>query len=1039
MIAQLLRFALRQRFITLVCGLALIGLGIWAFEQLQIEAYPDISDTQVVVITLFPGRAAEEVEQQVTIPIERALNSVPNVIARRSRTIFGLSVVELTFSYGTNDYFARQVALEHLRDADLPDNVTPTLGPLSTPIGELYRYSLTGPHSDTLKLREIQDWIVTPRFLQVSGVADVTPFGGLVKQYQVEIDPRTLSKYNLSIAQVAQAVGANSANAGGALLDNGQQSMVVRGVGLVQSVHDIENVVVNETKGVPVYVRDLGCVKIGAAPPTGIFGVDDNSGGVEGIVLMRRGENPSEVLDGIKEAVNELNSTRLPDGIRIVPIYDRTDLVHNTLHTVSHTLLEGLVIVVAVLFLFLGSVRAALLTAITIPLSLLFAFVCMHFTGIPANLLSLGALDFGIIVDGTLIMVEHIVSSLAERREYAPAGETDKQRSSGVLRTILDAALEVERPIFFSLIIIIAAYIPLFTLERVERRLFTPMAFTVCYALLGSMLLALTLIPVLATYLFGRGATAWDNPVLRWIQRGYGWILARVMQRPWAVVGISVAIVVAALSLGTQLGSEFLPQLDEGVIWVRANLAPGVSVQESAAVAGKIRGILRSFGEVQLVSSQTGRNDSGTDPYGPNRNELFVALKPYDTWSSGRNKPQLVEAFAKRLQNEIPGTFFSFTQPIIDNVTEAVTGSPADLAVILSGPDLKVLRTLAAQGLEIVRQVPGAADTAVEQESDQAQLRLLVNRAEVARYGINVKDVQDVIEMAIGGRTVSAMFEGERRFDITVRYTPEARSDMHSIGTILIPTHDGGHVPLSQLADIRVVTGASIIARRENRRQVSVRTNIRGRDQGSFVEDAQRRFDSQVKLPPGYRVEWGGQFENLARARKRLSLILPITIAIIFSLLFFTFGSAKYAGLVMMNVPFSLVGGIVFLYLRGINLSVSAAVGFISLFGVAVMSGVLVISEINRRRRVQPDLPVKQAIIEGSLAQMRPVLMMIIVALLGMVPAARASGVGSDVQRPLATVVVGGLLSTMLLTLLALPALYALAIRQRPEERPVEE
>lgn len=1043
MIAQLLRFALRQRFITVVGGLALIGLGIWAFEQLQIEAYPDISDTQVVVITLYPGRAAEEVEQQVTIPIERALNSVPEVIARRSRTIFGLSVVELTFAYGTNDYFARQVALEHLRDADLPDNVTPTLGPLSTPIGELYRYSLASPHTDALKLREIQDWIVTPRFLQVPGVADVTPFGGLVKQYQVEIDPRALSKYNLSIAQVAQSVGANSANAGGALLDNGQQSMVVRGVGLVQSVHDIENIVVNETKGVPVYIRDLGCVKIGAAPPTGIFGVDDHSGGVEGIVLMRRGENPSEVLDGIKEAVDELNATRLPDGVRIVPIYDRTDLVHNTLHTVSHTLLEGLVIVVAVLFLFLGSVRAALLTAITIPLSLLFAFVCMHFTGIPANLLSLGALDFGIIVDGTLIMVEHIVSTLAERRAHATnltgGGETAKQRSSGVVRTILDAALEVERPIFFSLIIIISAYIPLFTLERVERRLFTPMAYTVCYALLGSMLLALTLIPVLATYLFSGGAKAWDNPVLRWLQRGYGRILEHVVRRPWVVVVTSVAIVAAALSLGTQLGSEFLPQLDEGVIWVRANLAPGVSVEESAAVAAKIRSILRSFDEVQLVSSQTGRNDSGTDPYGPNRNELFVALKPYDTWTSGRSKAELVEAFAKRLQTEIPGTFFSFTQPIIDNVTEAVTGSPADLAVILSGPDLSVLRSLAAQGLEVVRQVPGAADTAVEQEADQAQLRLAVNRSEVARYGINVKDVQDVIEMAIGGRAVSTMFEGERRFDVTVRYTPEARSDMHSIGNILIPTHDGGHVPLSQLADIRVITGASIIARRENRRQVSVRTNIRGRDQGSFVEDAQRRFDAQVKLPPGYRVEWGGQFENLARARKRLSVILPITIAIIFTLLFFTFGSAKYAGLVMMNVPFSLVGGIVFLYLRGINLSVSAAVGFISLFGVAVMSGVLVISEINRRRRVQPELPVKQAIIEGSLAQMRPVLMMIVVALLGMVPAARAAGVGSDVQRPLATVVVGGLLSTLLLTLLALPALYALAVRQAPEERPPEE
>jgi cobalt-zinc-cadmium resistance protein CzcA len=1024
MIAKLLRFSLHQRFVTILCGIALLGIGLWAFEQLQIEAYPDISDTQTVVITLFPGRAAEEVEQQITVPIERALNSVPNVIARRSRTIFGLSVVELTFDYGTNDYFARQVVLEHLRDADLPDNVTPTLGPLSTPIGELYRYSLEGPGANAMDLREAQDWIVTPRFLQVAGVADVTPFGGLIKQYQIQIDPAALSRFNVSISQIAQAISLNSANAGGALLDNGQQSMVIRGVGLVQSIPDIENVVVNEAKGVPVYVRDLAKVTIGAAPQTGIFGLNDKSGGVEGIVLMRRGENPSAVLDGIKEAVDDLNATRLPNGIHIVPIYDRTELVHNTLHTVSHTLLEGLVIVVAVLFLFLGSVRAALLTAITIPLSLLFAFVCMHFTGIPANLLSLGALDFGIIVDGTLIMVEHIVHVMSTHKD-------SKHHHDWTIRTILEAALEVERPIFFSLIIIISAYIPLFTLERVERRLFTPMAFTVCYALFGSMLLALTLIPVIATYLFRHGAKGWENPVLVWLDHGYRKVLERTMNYPWAVVAVALLIVIGALGLATKLGSEFLPQLDEGVIWVRANLPSGVSLEKSAEVASKVRDIVRSFPEVLLASSQTGRNDSGTDPYGPNRNEVFVALKPYDTWTTGRDKPALVEAFAKRLQAEIPGTFFSFTQPIIDNVTEAVTGSPADLAVIISGSDLATLRRLANEGLEVIRQVPGAADSAVEQEADQAQLRLAVNRQEVARYGINVRDVQDVIEMAIGGRVVSTMFEGERRFDITVRYIPEARKDTGAIGEILVPTRDGGHVPLSQLAEIKVVTGASIIARRENRRQISVRTNIRGRDQGSFVEDAQKRFDQKVKLPPGYRLEWGGQFENLERARKRMSFILPITIAIIFALLFFTFGSPKYAGLVLMNVPFSLVGGIVFLYLRNINLSVSAAVGFISLFGVAVMSGVLVISEINRLRMGDPYMTVKRAVIEGSAAQMRPVLMMIVVALLGMVPAARATGIGSDVQRPLATVVVGGLLSTLLLTLLALPGLYALTTHDR--------
>ncbi len=1026
MIAKLLRFALKQRFITLLMGLTLIGLGIWAFGQLKIEAYPDISDTQVVVITLFPGRASEEVEQQVTVPLERALNSVPNVIARRSRTIFGLSVVELTFAYGTDDYFARQVVLEKLRDAQLPNNVTPTLGPLSTPIGELYKYVIdAGPKPDAMRLRELQDWVIEPRFRQVDGVADVVPFGGLIKQYQIEINPLALDKYNLSIAVIAQAVDANNQNAGGALLDNRQQSMVIRGVGQIESISDIENIVISATKGVPVLVRDLGRVTLGAAPQTGIFGVDGRNEAIEGIVLMRRGENPTEVLKGIKEAVEDLNANRLPKDVKLRPIYDRTDLVDNTMGTVTHTLLEGLVIVVAVLILFLGSVRAALLTAITIPLSLLFAFVCMHFTGIPANLLSLGALDFGIIVDATLIMVEHIVHTLGQQKK--------DQTGQGVVAAVREAALEVERPIFFSLMIIIAAYIPLFTLERVERRLFTPMAFTVCYALLGSMLLALTLIPALATYLFRNGSKEWHNPVLHWLEAKYAQILKRVVVNPKLIVLVSACVVIGAFAIGSLLGSEFLPQLDEGVIWVRANLPPGISLEKSAQVASQIRAILLQSPEVKLVASQTGRNDSGTDPYGPNRNEVFVALKPYDTWEGGKTKAQLVEEFAKKLRDQVPGASLSFTQPIIDNVTEAVTGSAADLAVIIGGTDLQLLRAKAAETLEIIKRVPGAADSAIEQEEDQAQLRIRVNRQEVARYGINVKDVEDVIELAIGGRAVSTMFEGERRFDITVRYTPESRIDPSAIGNILIPTHESGRIPLSQLAEIKVVTGASIIARRENRRQITVRTNIRGRDQGSFVAEAQKKFDAAIKLPAGYRVEWGGQFENLERARKRLTVILPITIAIIFVLLFFMFGSTVYAGLVLMNVPFSLVGGIIFLYLRGINLSVSAAVGFISLFGVAVMSGVLVVAEINRLRRSNPGITVADAVVQGSIAQMRPVLMMIMVALLGMVPAARASGIGSDVQRPLATVVVGGLLSTLLLTLLALPGLYALVAGRRTE------
>jgi len=1020
MIAQLLRHALQQRFLTVVLGLILIGLGVYSFRQLKIEAYPDISDTQVTVITVFPGHAAEEMEQQVTVPIERALNSVPKVIARRSRTIFGLSVVELTFAYDTDDYFARQAVLEKLRDAVLPDGASPSLGPLSTPIGELYRYYLAAPPGyGEIQLRELQDWVIAPRLLQIPGVADVVPFGGLVKQFQIEIDPLALEKYNVTINKIATAVSANNRNAGGALLDNGQQSMVVRGVGLIHSTRDIETIVLTATGGVPVFVRDVGKVKIGAALQTGLFGLNGKPGGVEGIILMRRGENPSEVLSAAAEAIDDLNRLRLPKGVTIQPIYDRRDLVANTLHTVSHTLLEGLIIVVAVLFLFLGSVRAALLTAITIPLSLLFAFICMKLAGVPANLLSLGALDFGIIVDGTLVMVEHIVHQLSRQRS----------KGDSVLDTIRDSALQVERPIFFSLLILISAYLPLFTLERVERRLFTPMAFTVCAALFGSMIVTLTVIPVVASYLFKNGAKSWENPVLAWLYRRYERLLSLTAPRSGFVVAGAFSIVIAAFALATLLGSEFLPQLDEGVIWVRANLPPGTSLSKSAEIASDMSGLILQSKEVKLVASQTGRNDSGTDPFGPNRNELLITLHPYDTWG-GKTKGQLVDELNRRLRANIPGAQLNFTQPIIDTVTESVTGSSADLAVIFSGSDLTELRRIAAQTLEVIRHVPGAADSAIEQESDQAQLQILIQREQAARYGINVDDIQQLIELALGGKAISPFFEGERRFDITARYRAGSRSNIGDLKNILVHTADNMRVPLSQLAGIHVENGASIIARRENERQMTVRTNIRGRDQGSFVEEAQRRFEEKIRMPNDYRVTWGGQFENLERARRRLTLVLPMTIALIFALLFIAFGSTVHAGLVLMNVPFSLVGGILFLWLRRINLSVSAAVGFISLFGVAVMSGVLVIAEINRQRQIH-DCPLEQAVVRGALAQVRPVLMMILVALLGMTPAARAVGIGSDVQRPLATVVVGGLLSTLFLTLIGLPSLYYFIEKRR--------
>jgi heavy metal efflux system protein len=1021
MMRGLSQAALGQRFLTMVACLAMAGLGFWAFQQLSIEAYPDLSDTQVVIVTQSPGHAAEEMEQQITVPIERALNNVPQVIARRSRSIFGLSVVELTFAYGTNDYFARQVVAEKLKDAQLPEGVDATISPLATPAGELYRYVIEGPGYSELDLRELQDWVITPRLLQAEGVGDVVSFGGLVKQYQIEVDPLALEKYNITIGQIGRAVGANNQNAGGAMLDNRQQSLVVRGVGLIRNQADIENIVLSATGGVPVFIRDVARVSVGAAPPTGIFGLNKKDGAVEGIVLMRRGENPSQVLVEIKEAIDDINASRLPPGVRLAPIYDRTELVNNTLHTVSRTLIEGLTIVFLVLFFFLGSFQAAVLTALTIPLSLLFAFTCMYFYGVPASLLSLGALDFGIIVDGTLVAVEFIVRRLAHDEE---PGEPRTP-----FEIIRESARQVERPIFFSLLILVAAYIPLFTLERVERRLFTPMAFTVCAALIGSMIFALTVVPVMASYLFRNGCRAWRNPLIDWLTSHYERALGVLIRRAWLVAGAACAMVAGSVVLGSTLGSEFLPQLDEGLIWIRANLPPGISINKSAEIGTRMRALILQSPEVTLATSQSGRQDSGTEPFGPNRNEFLVALKPYSEWPSGKRKRDLVEELEQRLHRNVPSASLNFTQPIIDMVTESVTGSSADLAVIITGPDLNRLRALSNRALDLIKDIPGAVDYAIEQEADQPQLQIRIDRTALARYALNVADVQELIELAVGGKAVGAKLEGDRRFDITARYVPEARADITALGGILVHTPDGGKVPLSQLAAIGVENGSSIISRRENQRLVNVRLNIRGRDQGSFVRDAQRVFKKNIQLPPGYRVSWGGQFENLDRARRRLMWILPVTVAIIFALLYWAFNSARSALLVLANVPFSVVGGVVALWLRDINLSVSAAVGFISLFGVAVMSGVLYIAEIDRQRKLYGK-GLRDAVITGACAQLRPRLILIIVAMLGMAPAAFATGIGSDIQRPLATVVLGGLVSTLLLTLLALPSLYYLSERR---------
>ncbi len=1022
------RFALNQRFLVLAATALLCGVGVWAWLNLKIEAYPDVADTEVDIITKFPGRPAEEVEQQVTIPVERSVNAVPRVLSRRSRTIFGLSIVKLNFEEGTDDYFARQQVLEKLRDADLPDGVTPELAPLTTPIGEILRYVVEGKGKSPMELREIQDWVVTPHLLQAPGVADVVNFGGLVRQYDIVIDPQQLQKYDLTIQSVADAISANNASTGGNVITSGASQLTIRTVGRITSRADIERIVVTMQNGTPVFVKDLASVETGALPPSGVLGYTDldrnvdEDDGVQGIVTMRRGENPSEVLTGVKQKIAELNDHGLPEGVHLVITYDRTDLVNSTLTTVGRTLLEGVTIVLLVLVFFLGSVRAAVAVAITIPLSLLFAFIMMKFTGIPANLLSLGAIDFGIIVDASVVMVESIV------RHLSAAGP--EERRKGVIRLVGIASEEVQRQIFFAITIIILAYLPLFTLQRVEGKLFSPMAYTLSYAVGGSLLLAFTLVPVVASYLFARRFSEWHNPMFRWLERRYRRAVTRFIRTPSPVLIVAAVIVLGALIMSRSLGTEFLPELDEGGFNIRCVLPAGISFEQAKTYPPIIRREIARSPEVRVIISQLGRNDDGTDPYGPNRIETLVQLRPYDTWKSGKTKKQLLYEIKDRLEHAIPGAGFSFSQPILDNVTEAVTGSASDLAVLVNGDDLVELRKTAVGILNVIRKVPGASESGLEQEGPQTQLVVEVDREAAARYGINVRDIKSIVELAVAGKPVSQVFEDERRFDIALRYTRESRSTPAAIGDILIITPGRARIPLSQVAQIRMIQAQSIIAREDGQRQVGVRTNIRGRDQGSFVAEAQERVAREVQLPPQASVEWGGQFENLTRAKNRLAVVIPVTILLIGLLLFLLFdNSVKYSAIVMSNVPFAIVGGVLALVLRGINFSVSAGVGVVSLFGVAVRSGVLLLSYINYLRQ-EKLLSLRTAVIEGSVVQLRPVMTMMTVALIGLIPAARATGIGSDVQRPLATVIVGGLLSALVLTLFVMPVIYYVVERQ---------
>ena len=1041
MIRGLLIFSLTNRWIVIAFAIMTSVIGYWCFTQLKIEAYPDIADTNVIVIAKYNGRAAEEVEQQVTIPIERALNNVPRVLDRRSRTIFGLSVVQLTFEDGTNDYFARQQVLERLASAELPASVNPELAPLTTAVGEILRYVVEAPATfSPTQLRDLQDWVIRPFLLQVPGIADITTFGGPLKQFQILISPDKLRKYNLTVSEIITAVEQNNQNTGGNTITRGGQGFAVRGLGAIKAIQDIQNILLTSVQGVPVFIRDVASVEVGPPPPSGILGytfksesIESNSG-TEGIILLRRGENPSEVLRKVKAQIATLEDSELPEGVKIRTLYDRSFLINHSLETVGKTLFEGVSIVVIILIFFLGSVRSALVVALTIPFALLFAFILMRLAGIPANLLSLGAIDFGIIVDGACIMAEHLI------RKYRSATSEDKEQ--GIIKITLLSAQEVGREIFFSVTIIILAYMPILLMTRVEGKLFSPMALTLAFAVVGSMVCALTLIPVLISFAYKRGLENFDkpiaqhkNPVLEFLERKYKTTVQVILEAPKTVVIISFSIVFVLIGLGVRLGTEFLPELDEGSIFLRCFLPAGVSIQENAKIAPGIRQVIAKYPPIDYVITQTGRNDDGTDPFPTNRTEILVGLRDYHLWSDTIKKKELVARIQNDLQKKFPGAFFSNGQPIIDQVMEIVTGSAADLAISVVGDDLEFMRSKADTIAQIVGNTDGAVAVNIEQEGRQAQLAITVNRENAARYGINVSDIQAMVEAAIGGKAISILYDGAKRYDIVVRYLAESRNTLESIKNLQVPSATGALIPMSELAEIKFIEGQTNIYRLNGKRMATVRTNIRGRDQGGFVSEVSKKIDEAIQIPKGYHVIYGGQYENLERAGKQLSVTIPLTVVMVFVLLFSLFKNFRHTFVAMSCILFALGGGIAALLLRGYHFNVSAGVGFVSIFGISVMAGVLLVSAIKRLEESH-GTDLKQMVALASSEQLRAILSILIVAIVGLIPAAISSGIGSDVQRPLATVIIGGLTSTLIFAPIVLPPLYYLLEKSiRPSDK----
>jgi heavy metal efflux system protein len=1031
MIRRLVDFSLENRFLVLAAALLLLVWGAISFHQLPVEAYPDVANNYVEIITQWPGISAEQIEQQVTIPLEIVMNGIPHVVHLRSFSLFGLSDLKLIFDDEEQNSWNRERVLERLSQVTLPPGVVPQMGTDWSPVGQIYFFTLksTNPNVDVMELKSIEDWVVEKNLKAVSNIVDVASFGGPTREYQVRVDPNKLIAYGLSLAQVEQQLTNNNANAGGSFIEAGLQQLNVREVGLVRDIHDIENTVIMSKTGTPLRIRDIAVVTQGPKIRLGHFArairredgkIIDNDDVVSGIALLRKGANADETLTAIHAKVKELNEHVLPPGVKVVPFIDRSDLVRYTTHTVLHNLTEGIVLVVVILFLFLGNVRGAMIVALTIPFALLFAATCLQLKGIPANLLSLGALDFGMVVDGAVVMVENIVRHL---------GHAEGAYKT-VLERIRDAAHEVQRPVFFAIAIIITAYLPIFTLQRVEGRLFHPMAWTVAFALLGALLFSMLLAPVLSSVFFARGVSEWRNPVMEFLKTRYRNAVRWAIEHRLVTVGGAATGLAAAvyLTLGGVIGSEFLPHLDEGALWVRGTLAPSTGPSESIRLMNQARIVLCSFPEATECTSQAGRPDDGTDATGFFNTEYYVGLKPKEQWRPvfHEDKERLIGAMNRELE-KIPGVLWNFSQPISDNMEEAVSGVKGELAVKIYGADLKLLESKADEIVNIMRQIQGIQDLGVFRVLGQPNIEIQVDRGKAARHQINVADVQDAVQTAVGGTAFTKVLQGEARYDLVMRYLPQYRSTKEAIENIRLSSPSGERVSLAQLCRIEEREGGSEIYREENSRYVAIKYSVRGRDLGGAVEEAIQKVNAKIQLARGYRIDWAGEYESEKRAEARLLVIVPLTILLIFGILYTMFRSLKWALLILGNVAMAPIGGLLALLITGTHFSVSSGVGFLALFGVSVQTGVIMLEYINQLRA--RGHTIEDAAVDGAVLRLRPIMMTMLVATLGLLPAALSRGIGSDSQRPFAIVIVGGLVGALLLSIFLLPTLYVWVAR----------